>query len=86
MNHVLKSAAKAAIQFLDNIWFKYVDDKLQVVIHYFLFGSGAQVDEGLVDESQEWLFKWSLLYFKHMKIKFYKYTHTHTYANTQRHL
>jgi hypothetical protein len=71
-NHILKSAAKAAILFLDKIWFKYVDDKLQVIIQYFLFGTNAKVNNEIVDESQEWLFKWSLLYFKHMKIKFYK--------------
>ena len=57
---------------LDGVWFKYVDDKLQIVIQYLLFGTDANVDDELVEEAQEWLFRWAILYFKHMQINFIK--------------
>jgi hypothetical protein len=65
-------AAKSAIEYLSNAWFKYIDDKFYIIIKFLLFGSNAVVGAHLVDESQEWLFKWSLLYFKGMSIKFKK--------------
>jgi hypothetical protein len=68
----LKLAAKSAILYLNNAWFKYVDDKFYVIIKFLLFGSNAMVDAELVQESQEWLFKWSLLYFNGMGIEFKK--------------
>ena len=71
-NHILKVVAKAAVKHLDAVWFKYVDDKLQIIIQYLLLGADANVDDDLVEEGQEWLFRWAILYCKHMHIKFTK--------------
>ena len=52
------------------MWDKYIDDKLHIIITILLFGKNATYNSNMIDESQEWLFAWSLLYFKGMGINF----------------
>jgi hypothetical protein len=53
--HILKPAAKNACEYLDNVWFKYIDDKLNTVIQYLLLGNKANPREEFIEESQQWV-------------------------------
>ena len=66
----LYQAATAAIVYLNNVWDKYIDDKLHIITSLILFGKKASYDASMINENQEWLFAWSLIYFKGVGITF----------------
>ena len=54
-NHLLKKAASDARDYLDDVWTKYIDDKLHVIIQYLLFGKDAKAEGSLIESSQNWV-------------------------------
>ena len=62
-NHTLKKVASDARNYLDQVWYKYINDELHVIIQFLLLGKDAKPNEDLVEISQDWVKFFCFIFF-----------------------